>query len=168
MRRWCGCLRRTPPVYTAAAAAETAVLRYVFFAAPVALAAAVVGRVKLCTFSPLSLVGVHWSICFTGQTPAFFFTFFFFFFLYIIRLSYKYALCRCRTPSPSLCRYRRVVSILCLSSRRHRMRISVRRPVRGCSASTGRWDGGEWRGTDHILYAGARTLHIVDTGRAFR
>lgn len=53
---------------------------YVLFAAPVALVSAVVvGRVKLCTFSPLSLVGVHWSM-FYGSNTCFFFS--------SVRLSY--------------------------------------------------------------------------------
>lgn len=90
---------------------------YVLFAAPVALvsaAAVVVGRVKLCTFSPLSLVGVHWSM-FYGSNTCFF----------SIRPS---LLCSPLSAAIILPRRRFVVVYSPPSlEHRHRMRISLHR-----------------------------------------
>lgn len=130
MRRCC--CYRTPPVHDAAcphththtslSPPECTPVWYVLFAAPVALvssaAAVVVGRVKLCTFSPLSLVGVHWSM-FYGSNTCFFFI-------------CPSLLCSPLSAAIILPRRRFVVIVVVVYSppsleHRHRMRISLHR-----------------------------------------
>lgn len=113
------------------------------------MAAVEVGRVKLCTFSPLSLVGVHWSM-FYGSNTCFFF----------IRPS---LLCSPLSAAIILPRRRFVVVVVVVYSppslkHRHRMRISLHR----CSELQAiEAEGEDWRGRTTYYTRAARTLRGV-------